>query len=61
MDYFKSNFSSNHENDNFDMDHKFIKIYRGNLYQYFKKHGCNTEEELEDILWNNYGLTIKIV
>lgn len=47
--------------DNIDMDHKFITIHKSNLKHYLNKYMCKNEIELEDVLWDNYGLTIKIV
>jgi hypothetical protein len=47
--------------DRIDIDNKFIIIYRSNLNFYFKKYNCKSELELEDCLWINYGITIKII
>lgn len=49
------------DSDNFDIDNKFITIRRSNLQQHLDEHNCKNENELEDMLWYNFGLTIKIV
>lgn len=47
--------------DKIDLDNLFILINRCNLEYYYKKYNCSTESELEDNLWYNYGMTMKIV
>lgn len=47
--------------DKIDVDNNFIIINRSNLNFYFKKYDCKNELELEDCLWINYGITIKII
>lgn len=47
--------------DRIEIDNKFIMIHRSNLDTYFKRYDCKSELELEDCLWINYGITIKII
>jgi hypothetical protein len=52
---------TNLNNDKIDLDNLFMMINRENLKYYFDKYHCSNEIELEDNLWNNYGITIKII
>lgn len=47
--------------DKIDVDNNFIIIHHSNLNFYLKKYDCKNELELEDCLWINYGITIKII
>jgi hypothetical protein len=47
--------------DKIDIDNMFIIIHRTNLSFYYNKYNCSNEAELEDCLWINYGITIKII
>jgi hypothetical protein len=51
----------NDKYDNFDLDNLFLIINNSNLDFYLKKYNCSNELELEDNLWINYGITIKII
>jgi hypothetical protein len=54
-------FNMNDKYDNFDLDNLFLIINNTNLDFYLKKYNCSNELELEDNLWFNYGITIKII
>lgn len=54
-------FNMNNKYDNFDLDNLFLIINNSNLDFYLKKYNCSNELELEDNLWFNYGITIKII
>lgn len=54
-------FNMNDKYDNFDLDNLFLIINNSNLDFYLKKYNCSNELELEDNLWFNYGITIKII
>lgn len=54
-------FNMNDKYDNFDLDNLFLIINSANLDFYLKKYNCSNELELEDNLWHNYGITMKIV
>lgn len=30
------------------------------LETYMKKYACETKEQLEDVLWYNYGITLEV-
>lgn len=47
--------------DKFDLDNLFLIINRSNLNYYYEKYNCSNEIELEDNLWINYGVSIKII
>lgn len=47
--------------DKMDFDNLFLIINRCNLKKYFKKYNCSNENELEDYLWTNHGVLIKII
>lgn len=47
--------------DKIDLDNQFLLINRCNLTDYLKRYNCHTEEELEDFLWVNHGVSIKII
>ena len=49
------------EYDKIDIDNRFLIIRNGNLEKYLIKYNCDNQMELEDILWINYGITLKIV
>lgn len=51
----------NSKYDKLDLDNLFLIINRPNLNYYYKKYNCSNEVELEDNLWYNYGITIKII
>ena len=54
-------FNMNDKYDNFDLDNLFLIINNSNLDFYLKKYNCSDELELEDNLWFNYGIAIKII
>ena len=51
----------NNDYDKFDLDNSHIIIRKSNLNKYFEKYNCDSKEELEDMLWLNYGVSCKIV
>ena len=51
----------NNDYDKFDLDNSHIIIRKSNLIKYFEKYNCDSKEELEDVLWLNYGVSCKII
>jgi hypothetical protein len=49
------------EYDKIDVDNKFLTIHECNIIKYLERYGCKNELELEDCLWINYGITLKII
>ena len=41
------------------MDDILIINNKEQLERYLKKYNCKTEEELDEILWYEYGVTLK--
>ena len=54
-------FNMNDKHDNFDLDNLFLIINNSYMDFYLNKYNCSNELELEDNLWFNYGITIKII
>lgn len=44
-----------------DFDNGSAIIHRRNLNKYLEQYLCKTEADLEDTLWYNYGVFVKIV
>lgn len=44
-----------------DIDNGFMLVSRNNLSKYLERYMCKTEEDLQDTLWYNYGVFLKIV
>lgn len=44
-----------------DVDNGFMLVSRNNLQKYLEQYMCKTEEDLQDTLWYNYGVFLKIV
>jgi hypothetical protein len=44
-----------------DIDNGFMLVSRNNLQKYFERYMCKTETDLQDTLWYNYGVFLKIV
>lgn len=47
--------------DTLDFDNGTATIHRENVNRYLEKYCCKDEQDLEDTLWYNYGVFIKIV
>lgn len=49
------------EYDAIDVDNLFLTIHRSNLKSYLEHYDCDNENDLEDSLWINYGISIRII
>lgn len=49
------------EYDKLDVDNLFIIIHKDNLKSYYTMYNCENEIELEDFLWYNFGISIKVI
>jgi len=49
------------EYDAIDVDNLFLTIHRSNLKSYLERYDCDNENDLEDSLWINYGISIRII
>jgi hypothetical protein len=47
--------------DKIDLDNLFMLIHEENLVKYFTQYNCKNVEELEDFLWTNFGVSIKVI
>jgi hypothetical protein len=48
-------------NDVIDLENGSMIILKDNLNTYLKMYMCNTEDELKDSMWFNYGIIVKII
>jgi hypothetical protein len=48
-------------NDVIDLDSGSMIIHKDNLHTYLKMYMCNTEYELIDSMWFNYGIIVKVI
>ena len=44
-----------------NMDAGTMLIYRENLSKYLEKYMCKDESDLENTLWYNYGVYVKVL
>ncbi len=44
-----------------DFDNGSAVIHRSHINAYLEKYLCKSEEDLEDTLWYNYGVFVKII
>ena len=44
-----------------DMDNGVMTIRKSNLNKYLEKYSCKDEDDLQDTLWFNYGIFVRIV
>jgi len=49
------------QNDSIDFDNGTMTIHRGNLMKYLEQYLCKSEADLEDTLWYNYGIFVKVI
>lgn len=49
------------EHDKLDIDNLFLIIHKSNLEKYYNKYKCKNTNDLIDMLWLNYGISVKIV
>jgi hypothetical protein len=47
--------------DTIDFDNGSAIIHRSHINAYLEKYLCKSEEDLEDTLWYNYGVFVKII
>lgn len=58
----RKTFSSSTTNgDIIDMDNGTMTISRKNISYYLEKYACKDEIELNDTLWYNYGVFLRVV
>jgi hypothetical protein len=43
-----------------DLDHGYLSIARENLSKYLERYMCKDEIDLQDTLWYNYGVYVRI-
>lgn len=53
--------SISNESDVFDMDNGVAIVHQSNLMKYLEKFMCKNSEELQDYLYYNKGIFLKIV
>lgn len=49
------------EHDKLDIDNLFLIIHKSNLEKYYNKYKCKNTNDLIDMLWLNYGISVKVV
>lgn len=47
--------------DSIDFDNGTALIHRENINRYLERYACKDERDLEDTLWYNHGVFVKIV
>ena len=48
-------------NDIIDMDNGTMVIHRQNISKYLERYMCKDEDELQDTMWYNYGVFVKVI
>ena len=48
-------------NDIIDMDNGTMVIHRQNISKYLERYMCKDEDDLQDTMWYNYGVFVKVV
>ena len=48
-------------NDIVDMDNGTMVIHRQNINKYLERYMCKDEDDLQDTMWYNYGVFVKVV
>ena len=43
-----------------DLDHGYMSVARENLSKYLERYMCKDENDLQDTLWYNYGVYVRI-
>lgn len=55
MSYFLAN------NDIIDFDNGTMIIHRNNIGKYLIEYMCDSEDELKDSMWINYGIYVSVI
>ena len=48
-------------NDIVDMDNGTMVIHRQNINMYLERYMCKDEDDLQDTMWYNYGVFVKVI
>ena len=48
-------------NDIVDMDNGTMVIHRQNISKYLERYMCKDEDDLQDTMWYNYGVFVKVI
>ena len=48
-------------NDIIDMDNGTMVIHRQNISKYLERYMCKAEDDLQDTMWYNYGVFVKVI
>ena len=48
-------------NDIIDMDNGTMVIHRQNITKYLERYMCTDEDDLQDTMWYNYGVFVKVI
>ena len=48
-------------NDIIDMDNGTMVIHRQNISKYLERYMCKDEDDLQDTMWYNYGVFVKLI
>lgn len=48
-------------NDTVDIEHGMMTIHLENINKYLEKYACKDAEDLEETLWNGYGVFVKVL
>ena len=48
-------------NDIIDMDNGTMVIHRQNITKYLERDMCKDEDDLQDTMWYNYGVFVKVI
>ena len=48
-------------NDIIDMDNGTMVIHRQNISKQLERYMCNDEDDLQDTMWYNYGVFVKVI
>ena len=44
-----------------DMDNGTMVIHRQNINKYLERYMCKDEDDLQDTMWYNYGVFVKVI
>lgn len=69
LEEFKAQLQSNSElkdkitntEDYIDKAHGIMELHECNINRYLSKYACKDAEELSDVLWNSFGIFLRIV
>ena len=48
-------------NDIVDLDNGTMVIHRQNINKYLERYMCKDEDDLQDTMWYNYGVFVKVI